>query len=189
MEFLNQIELSTLILKVREQDDAAFAELVKRYTPMMNKVVSGFSSHRIRADEAFSEACVTLHRAAMSYDLSRTEVTFGLYARICIYRRLCDLFGKEKGDDLITDLDVDDLAVQSGIESGLVVKERMQESLAVARTVLSEYEYQVFLLYLQGYTTASISEELSKTPKSVDNAKARMIKRLRSASADFPSFD
>ena len=189
MEIMDQVELSALIYKVRERDDAAFAELVHRYTPMMNKVISGFTGLRVRTDEAFSEACITLHRAAMSYDLSRTEVTFGLYARICIYRRLCDLVGKESRDDRIVDLDVDALAVQSGIESVLVGRERMQESLAIARTVLSEYEYEVFLLYLQGYTTAAISKELSKTPKSVDNAKARMIKRLREVSTVFPSFD
>ena len=189
MKIMDQVELSVLIHKVRERDDAAFAELVHRYTPMMNKVISGFAGLRVREDEAFSEACIALHRAAMSYDLSRTEVTFGLYAKICIYRRLCDLVGKENRDERIIVLDVDALAVQSGIESVLVGRERMQESLALARTVLSEYEYEVFLLYLQGYTTAAIAKALSKTPKSVDNAKARMIKRLREISADFPSFD
>ena len=189
MEIVNELEVSTLILKVRECDDAAFSELVKRYTPMMNKVVSGFRGRRVREDEAFSEACVALHRAAMSYDLSRTEVTFGLYARICVYRRLCDLVGKEAKDECIVDFDVDALAVQSGIESRLVGRENMQEALAVARTVLSEYEYEILLMYLQGYTTAAMAKELSKTPKSVDNAKARMMKRLRESSGDFPKFD
>ena len=177
------------LIATAQKDDGAFAELLLRYTPMMNKVVSGFRGRRIRTDEAFSEACVALHRAAMSYDLSRTEVTFGLYARICVYRRLCDLAYKEARDECIVDFDVDALAVQSGIESRLVGRENMQEALAVARAVLSDYEYEVFLMYLQGYTTSAIAAQLSKTPKSVDNAKARMIRHLREASGDFPKFD
>ena len=189
MENVNELEVSTLILRARECDDEAFSELVSRYTPMMNKVISGFRGPRVRADEAFSEACVALHRAAMSYDLSKTEVTFGLYARICVYRRLCDLVGRDIREEFIVDFDVDALAVQSGIESRLVGRENMQEALSVARTLLSDYEYEVFVMYLQGYTTAAMAKELSKTPKSVDNAKARMIKRLREASGDFPKFD
>ena len=189
MEKLKDFDPINLIVSVQGKDDAAFSELVSRYTPMINKVISEVSGTSLHTDEAFAEACVALHRAAMSYDTSKTEVTFGLYARICVYRRLCDLVGKRKRDEIFVELDADKLAVESSVESRLVGKERMQGALSFARSVLSEYEYQVLLLYLQGYSTAAIAEELSKSAKSVDNAKARMIKRLREERGNFPYVD
>ena len=184
MEKLNDFDPTDLLIGVQGRDDEAFAELVRRYTPLLNKVISEFHGNEIFADEAFAEACVALHKAAMSYDVSRREVTFGLYARICVYRRLCDLVGKKKRDEILITLDEDTLAVQSSVESRLVGRESMQKALAFARSILSDYEYRVLLLYMQGYKTGAIATALSRTPKSVDNAKSRIFRRLRAASAD-----
>ena len=180
MQNLETFEIFELLSMVREGSDEAFSELVRRYTPMMNKLVSGFACTAVRSDEAFCEACVAFYRAAMTYDTERTEVTFGLYARICVYRRLCDLAGKEmRREELFSELDIDTVAVSSGIEAALVGKEMMKDTLKKIKAILSKYEYDVFLLYLQGFTTAAISEKLDKPAKSVDNAKARLFRRIR----------
>ena len=175
-----------MILAARERDDAAFSALVTRYTPMINKVISGFSDPRFRYDEAFSEACVALHRAVMSYDVSKSpSITFGLYARICVYRRICDLFRKVSRESLAVDVDVESIGAGSNIEQRLVGRERISEYLEKAHSILSEYEYSVFILYIDGYSTAEISKKLSKDTKSVENAKLRMFKRLREVSNIF----
>ncbi len=180
MDSCNSMSVSELIIAARAHDDAAFSELLSRYTPMINKVIGGFSDSAFRYDEGFSEACVAFHRAVLSYDLSRSsDVTFGLYARICIYRRLCDLSEKNAKEASIVDLDVDLISGGSNIEQRLVGRERMLEYLSKARGVLSEYEYEVFILYIDGYSTGEISEKLRKDIKSVENAKSRMFKRLR----------
>jgi RNA polymerase sporulation-specific sigma factor len=176
----SDMSISDLIVASRERDDSAFSELVTRYTPMISKVISGFSDSAFRYDEAFSEACVALHRAVLSYDLSRSSVvTFGLYARICVYRRLCDLSDKGAREVDIVDLDVDLIPQGGNVEQRLVGRERMSEYLSKARGVLSEYEYEVFILYIDGYSTEEICERLGKDTKSVENAKSRMLKRLR----------
>jgi len=187
MESCNDSQLIALILSARENDDAAFSMLVERYTPMMNKVIAGFSDSRIRYDEIFSEACYALHRAAMSYDISRSsDITFGLYARICVYRRVCDLFEKLSHDVAIADdVDVESISADSNIEQRLVGRERMNEYLKKARGLLSEYEWSVFLLYINGDSTAEIARKLSRDPKSVENAKSRMLKHLRNESDIF----
>ena len=189
MQELDKLEVSDLILKVREGSDEAFSELIRRYLPMIKKMSSGFSGSKIRSDEAFCEASVAFYKAAMTYDIARTEVTFGLYARICVYRRLCDLVGKDNGrEDLFSDLDVDSISVQNGIESALVTKERMQSALIFIKSILSEYEYEVFTRHLEGDTTASIAKSLGKSAKSVDNAKARAFKRIRESRSGFSDF-
>ena len=179
MDFTS-IDPNSLIEMVRAGDDAAFSRLVSLYTPMMNKVISGFVNPPFRYDEAFSEACVALHRAAMSYDLSRSsDVTFGLYARICVYRRVCDLLEKCTRHTPIVDMDVELISAESNIEQRLVGRERMSMFVERARGVLSEYEYSVFTLYIEGYSTAEMAEKLGRDQKSVENAKSRMLKHLR----------
>ena len=180
MDFYSGMSISELIVAARMHDDSAFSELLSRYTPMINKVIGGFSASVFRYDEAFSEACFAFHRAVLSYDLSRSsDVTFGLYARICIYRRLCDLSAKNGKEETIVDLDVDLISGDNNnIEQRLVGRERMSEYLSKARGILSEYEYEVFILYIDGYSTEEISEKLGKDIKSVENAKSRMFRRL-----------
>ena len=180
----SDIGISELLLLVREGDELAFSELVERYTPMLNKVISLFHGSFVESGEAYTEAYTTLYRAAASYDLTKVDaVTFGLYARICIYRRLCDMVKKELPTADTIDESVDEVSV--GIEDELVAKERMQRAMRAARELLSDYEYEVFSLYVMGYTTAEIAAELQKTAKSVDNAKNRLWRHLREHRDEF----
>ena len=186
MILYKDMDLTSLLLRVREQDDEAFSELIVRYRPLLVKVVGKFSNPNVTRDELFSEAAVALHRAAMSYDFDKSAyITFGLYTEICAHRRLCDLCEKSSRDSLKVDRDVDTFSIDSNIEQRLVGKERIEEYMRRARRVLSEYEYQVFLLYIKGETTAEISEALNRDIKSVENAKSRMLKNLRE---EFSSF-
>ena len=186
MEFYENIEISQLLKMVRERDDAAFSLLVRRYTPMMNNIIRTFSIDGVSFDELFSEACVVLHRAALSYDLSREEhITFGLYARICVYRRICDVARENACAAPILDVDVDLLPSGSNVEERLLSREKMAQYLATARRLLSEYEHRVFLLYIEGYSTSDIAEKLSRDVKSVENAKTRMFRHLREMSNHF----
>ncbi len=191
MDKSQETGINDLIVCVREHDDAAFTELVKRYTPMIKKVIVGFYSPNINSDEAFSEACVGLYRAALSYDFSRSDITFGLYARVCVYHRMCDLFGKDVSAKyaLIDDLDVESFPVSDALENSIVGREMLNGHLARAREILSEYEYNVFLLYIEGYATSDIAKELNRSAKSVDNAKARIFRRLREEKNRFSTFD
>lgn len=177
-----KLDNSKLVELSQARDDIAFAELVVRYTPLMRKVASGFVHPLVGEDEAMAEACIGLHKAVMSFNPARRGITFGLYARICIYRRLSDLYSAKetKRADSESGIDVDKLGASASAMSMLIFKERVQNFISVAREILSDYEYQVFLLYIQGYDTESMCEALSKDRKSVENAKARMIKRLRS---------
>ena len=180
MDKFAEMEISSLILLTRANNNFAFSELVKRYTPMINKVISGFDIPNSRVEEAVSDAHVALYRAAKAYDLSSDGVTFGLYARICVYNKLCDFVGSELREDLsVSDVDADKLVATSRVESNLVNLETVRRYLSVAKGILSDYEYEVFRLYLGGYTSREIAGILNQTSKSVDNAKNRMMKRLR----------
>ena len=177
-------DIRDLILLCRNRDDDSFDELVQRYTPMMRKVIFGFGRSSYEYSELFSEACVALHVAAERYDLEQSEVTFGLYARICIRNRIVDLLRVADSDSAISEIDIERMAVESGVEKRLEDREIFDRIINSAKNLLSDYEYQVLLLHIQGYKTAAIAERLSRSAKSVDNAKSRLFRRLRDEVGD-----
>ncbi|MBQ7386539.1 MAG: sigma-70 family RNA polymerase sigma factor [Clostridia bacterium] len=181
MNSYEQIDVRELVLLCREHDDAAFAELVRRYMPMMRKVVSGFSDVSLDPEELLQEACVALHSAVVKYDLSQESVTFGLYARICISHRMLDLVRAAKPQAVDIDSCPEERIDGESIESQLVSRETFELVMKCAREVLSDYEYKVLMLHVQGYKTAEISAIVGRDSKSVDNAKARLFRRLRGA--------
>lgn len=179
MDNLNMSEVTELLMLCRGRDDAAFSELLRRYTPMINKLVGAYFDSPYDASEAFSEASVALHRAAISYDLEQSEVTFGLYAHVCIRNRLLDMVRANRRELTVCDVDIDSVAVNGGIEERLIMRETVSAYREKAEQLLSEYEYKIFLCVLKGFKTAEIAKLLGKDAKSVDNAKARMWRILR----------
>ncbi len=184
MNLYENTDICSLILRCREHDDDAFDELVRRYTPMMRKVILSFGSLPYEFSELFSEACVALHSAAGRFDIQQKEVTFGLYARICIRNRIVDLIRAAESERSITDRDVELLCDEYNMETRLEEREIFDTLLVSAKDLLSDYEYRVLLLHIQGYKTAAIASMLSKSAKSVDNAKSRLFRRLRAEIGD-----
>ncbi|MBO5009965.1 MAG: sigma-70 family RNA polymerase sigma factor [Clostridia bacterium] len=185
MIFNENTELKGIILGCREHDDSAFAELVRRYTPLVKRMISDFDGEYAE-DELFSEACVALHRAAMSFDLEQGEVSFGLYARVCVYHHFVDLKRCRNKISVIGDYNIDIAAFDEGPDMRLFEREHLEGVIRYAKSALSDYEYSVLIYHMHGYKTAQIAERLGKTSKSVDNAKARVFRRLREASKDIP---
>lgn len=177
-------DICHLIALIREHDDEAFDELVHRYTPLIRKVIMSMDQSSYEYSELFSEGCVALHSAAQKYDLSQSDVTFGLYARICIRNRIVDLLRRAESDPTVTDLDIEQMSDDDSIDTRLADREIFNSLLGSAKDLLSDYEYRVLLLHIQGYKTAAIASMLSRSAKSVDNAKSRLFKRLRAEIGD-----
>ena len=176
------INVRDLLFRLREGDVAVFATLVEMYEPMMHRAVQNFFSSPSDRKEAFSEACVTLYAAALSYDLSQADVTFGLYARICVLRRMGALFAKTRKilSEIAPEVDVDRVAIPATIENALVRDETFGELLGKVKELASDYEYDVFLsMCVSGRSSAETAERLGKTAKSVENAKDRLLRRIR----------
>jgi RNA polymerase sporulation-specific sigma factor len=173
---LNDDEFA-LICAFRAGDESAFNSLVELYTPMLKRVALSMS---LDFDETFSDACYAFYRAAQTYDLSQNEVTFGLFARICVRNRIVDLLRSAEHEVNLTDYDVEMMTEGESVESKIADREEFELILGSAKRLLSDYEYSVLLLHIQGYKTAAIAKALGRTAKSVDNAKSRLFRRLRS---------
>ena len=179
MEKRDNTAFYELISSARGGDETAFEQLLTEYRPMIDSVIRRFS---LDPRDAFSEACMAFFRAVSSYELGQSDVTFGLYAKICVERCLIDMQRREgrlTSHYVDSEVDVDQIAVPGGIQSMLEHREQTAYFLSIAREELSDFEFDVYRHWMLGYKTADIAALLGVTPKTVDNAKNRMWAKLR----------
>ncbi len=179
-------DVNELIVRVREHDDEAFTILVSKYMGVLKKGVLSFSYIKsVSEDELMSVAREALFNAALHFRFTdKSGASFGTYAKKCVHNKLLTYIATVPQLELL-DVDVDNVAVSSGIETSIIRKENVKALLDMVARMSSEYEYEVFKLHILGETTASIAKKLNKSAKSVDNAKARLFKRLRENREDF----
>lgn len=170
---------SALILASREGDEVAFSELSKIYAPLIESMTeryfrskNGYVSDK---DDLRQEATVAFYRAVMTYDLSQNEVSFGLYAKVCIRNRLVSLLRRLKRDALQKKTEYRNTHT-SRLDSLSYDREGME---LVANRLLSKKEKIIFSLYADGKSYKEISSQLKITEKSVDNALFRAKTKLR----------
>lgn len=181
------------LLRLRESktDDAesAFDALMERYLPLIEKTVDRFSDGLVSEtdrDDLRQEALMSLYRAAISYDLSQDKVSFGLYARICMTNRMVSWMRayKQRGEEQTIPID-EGICSDETPHSAVEEAERIRNTYAVIRRVLSPFEYTVWHHYVGGKTAKEIAASLGKTEKSVANAISRIRGKLRAARAEF----
>ena len=80
------------------------------------------------------------------------------------------------------------VADDGAIDVSIISRETADKLISAAHEILSDYEYKVLMLHSQGYKTAQIASALGRDAKSVDNAKNRIFRRLRSELDGYRSY-
>lgn len=175
-------ETEALLDAVRGGDNGAFALLCEKYDRLLQNAANRFSEGLCETDaaEIRQEARIALFRAAQSYRFS-SDVTFGLYARVCVRNALISRYRKKKAVLCSIEDHINSLLDACGEEpyAALSSAESLAETYKRIASVLSPYERQVFDLYVDGESAATIGVMLGRTEKSVYNAVSRMLSKLR----------
>lgn len=183
---LSKDDIRALVLAVRDGDQAAFDSLLRQYKPLINASVAKFSS-----DEAFAlyhedlkqEAALVFYNSILAYDLEQNEVEFGLFAKICIHNALVSVLRslKRRSEEPIAQIPETLLTVQDFEDpsSRMLERERLKSLYAVIRKNLSNFEYEVWQLYMSGQSAKEIAKRLQTDEKSISNAIYRIRKKLR----------
>lgn len=183
---LSKDDIRALVLAVRDGDQAAFDSLLDQYKPLINASVAKFSS-----DEAFAlyhedlkqEAALVFYNSILAYDLEQNEVEFGLFAKICIHNALVSVLRslKRRSEEPIAQIPETLLTVQDFEDpsSRMLERERLKSLYAVIRKNLSNFEYEVWQLYMSGRSAKEIAKRLQTDEKAISNAIYRIRKKLR----------
>ena len=177
------------IAAVCSGDSGALERLLAEYAPLIESYVTSLTASGADEFEVRSEASYALYRAALSFDTEQENLTFGLYAKICIKNHLISKFIRRRRAK--ADVSLDELyhAGEGEISSlsdscempgdRLAERESLQTLYRRIREVLSSYEWTVFHLWAEGYSAAEIARRMDRTEKSVSNALARSLAKLR----------
>ena len=179
---MEQKELLSLLVRVRNGDNEAFALLMSQFCGMTAGLVGTFSVGLCEADRAelSQEASCALYRAACSYRDS-VSVTFGLYARICVRNALISFLRRRTALECVSFCELDELlpSDEQGPLDSLMAVERLAELSEKIAEELSAYEQSVFALMVEGEENGRIAELLGESKKSVANAVFRIRSKLR----------
>ena len=177
--------LQQRLIKIRENDQVAFRQLLEEYAPLISSEVSKYAASLTVQDreDMRQEACLALYRSAFSYDVEQSAVEFGLYAKICISHALVSHLRVLKRRPSITVVE-DIWAQDEGAEDPtkqVLEREEAEALNAKLRTLLSSYENRVWALYVAGHSAAEIARAMGKDTHSVENAVYRIRQKLRRA--------
>ena len=168
------LELDLLLENVKKGKPFSFNAVYALYTPLIESLTKKygkqFSVSDVEFDDIKQEALIALYHAALTYTPNE-EVTFGMYAKICIRNKIisyirCFLendvplsLEEREADWDEPDLDTPEQIVISK-ESLCNLNRRIDEA-------LTDFEKSVFALYLGDMSYAGMAEKLDKPKKSI----------------------
>lgn len=183
---MRQSEVKRLIREVREGNDAAFSELLQLYEPLFVSMISKYSLEYDASDDkddVRQDLRVAFYNAVLKYDLEQSEVDFGFFAKICLKNALVSRFRARggRGFEILPIEDFEELSSGEEPSSELIESESAFAVQKLLDASLSEYEKEVFCLYMDGRTPKQIAKELKRDAKSISNALSRIRAKLREA--------
>ncbi len=158
--------------------------LVRAYTQLVRRCIRPFFLHGGDYDDLYQEGLIGLLAAVRSFDDSRSD-NFEAYAALCIRRRVIDAVRRD--DAFMRRRAREEYALSSATgvgaadpEVSILARETAREIKRDLAGLLSPFEASVLDRYLDGFTSSEIAAMLDRSNKSVDNAIARIRRKLSS---------
>lgn len=182
-----------LALLAQKGNDDAITALIVRYKPFIKMVARKYFIYRgVDSDDLVQEATLALIKAVQHHDASK-GTKFKSFASQCIDNRLRDVvrlnhtINNEGFNSSIslTDLDgneTDKITDSSSTDplDQAISNEAMEKIVDIAKQELPKKQYDVLMLFFEGYSYQEIMSKLSlKNTKQVDNALASARRTLR----------
>ena len=169
-----------LVLLSRSGNEQATDELLRRYSGLVRSCARRYFLAGGETEDLIQEGMIGLCRAIRNYDGKREGCSsFKNFAYLCVSRQILDAVKKA------SKVNVEALPLNGGMaESGmspediLILSDEQKEFRQKMSKVLSDFEFKVMTMYMDGMTCAEICEATGKSAKSVDNALQRSKRKL-----------
>lgn len=177
---LSDEELASLC---RNYDSTALETLIKRMESVTAQCVKGFSDSRFEYEDLMQEGLFACCRAIVSYDSSK-GASLKTFVSVCVSNALKNFVKKKNNVFLAADADFvplnDETVGSVTAEDEYISSENYRNLRKSLREILSETEYNVFCLFVEGLSYSEIAEKTGQSTKAVDNALQRIRKKLKS---------
>ncbi|MCR4594256.1 MAG: sigma-70 family RNA polymerase sigma factor [Clostridiales bacterium] len=165
----------------RAGNDEAFVLLLSRYSNLIMKTASSFIVTSVHeTDDYYQEGLIEFHSAVKSFDPAK-GMSFRNYSMKLVKQAMQRAYKsanskKRNISSVVSIEEIGDMACDSSSVEDQVIN---REILSVALSGLSAFENKVLKLYILGDSRKQISEKLSCSIKSVDNAIQRIRKKVK----------
>lgn len=158
-----------------------FSIMINRYLPLTVKIAKNYLPEN-EIEDAVQEATLVLYSAIKNYDSAKAS--FATFAEVCIKRSVIAQIRKSNSqknipESLLTSIEEIEVSDHKNPENILIEKENYKTLADNIKLELSGLEYKVLQLFLIGESYSEIAEKLDIGEKSVDNALARIRKKLK----------
>ena len=177
-----------LVALAQNGDKQAMEELLIRHAGLVRGCARGFFLIGGETEDLIQEGMIGLYGAIGDYRQGETASSFKNFAYLCISRRIIDAVkssARKKNSPLndappigIVSADKE-FAAHFNPEDLLILRDDRREFRQKISGVLSDFEFKVTTMYMDGMSCAEICEATGKTAKSVDNALQRSKKKLQ----------
>lgn len=182
-----------LISLIQQNNSNACEELLTRYKQYVVSWVRAYFLTCGDSEDLVQEGMFAVFSAIYSFN---GKSKFKSYAKTCVKNRIYSVIRSSKRlknqplDNYISlsgwadnDSDKTEIIIDTafGPEEEFIHNETEKELISLIRHSLSDYEYRILFLYLNGYSYMEIEEKLNKNRKSVDNALQRIRKKILTA--------
>ena len=191
METLNDYELLEYI---NSNNEDAHNLMFEKYKPLIisiaKKNLPSGTKYGYDINDLIQEGMIGLSKAIDSFN-SNMNVKFYTLAKVCIERRIIDLFVKEKREKyrilnesipiLDENYDLENIIINNYLDPLNIVLENDSESLLFNELykLLSKQEKQVLEFRKQGFSNIEISKLLGKDKKQIDNTIHRIKQKYQ----------
>lgn len=171
-----------LVLRARKGEGDATEELLLRYKDMVRAIARRHTfrgSGSGETEDLVQEGMIGLYAAIEAYREDKGK-TFKNFAYLCVTGRIIDANRTNRKRVTLDggEFDFDSLAEGTTPEDSLLYDESNTEFHAKLLKSLSDLEFRVVTLYLEGMSYAAIAELTGKDMKCIDNALTRAKKKL-----------
>lgn len=161
-----------LIYLSRFGDEEVVDIIIKKYEPLVHKMISNFNVTSLNKEDYLQEGRLIINKAIASFN-EDSKMTFTKYLEMLLYHRFIDLARKKKKTDyeLLEEDTLDYLSDNSNTNN-------LYENIEINYEGLSKLEQDVFYYkYIEGCSSKKVSEILNIPIKKVYSATERILKK------------
>jgi RNA polymerase sporulation-specific sigma factor len=177
-------------MEAKMTDDPLTLKLLQQYKPLVKKKAAAFFLMGGDRDDLIQEGMIGLYKAIRDYDPGKGS-PFHAFAALCINRQILDAVkasARQKHIPLNTSLSLSN-PDEAGIpdpadfspnpETLLIGRETYNDIDAFLQKHLTELEYNVFMLSLEGRSHTEAAETIGRNIKTIDNTLQRVRRKVK----------
>ncbi len=177
-----------LVVRAQKGDASATEQLLRRYAGTVRAHARRFFLAGGETDDLVQEGMIGLYAAVREYRAEEGK-SFKNFAYLCVRRHILDAVkasARRKNGPLnesvsLSDPDLGAQAEEGSPEDLVLEGEEEREFRKRLTKELSDFEFRVMTMYLDGMSYAEICEATGKNNKSIDNALTRAKKKLQAS--------